>query len=175
LKAFQDHYERRMKIWSYALSFLVVVWLNQNLFDIYKEFSGSKTLRDSAVKMAERLAAIPKDSLIIVTVKGKKDSLIKVPDSLARKEIERQIGRINTMVNDSSFHIMRWNAPNGNKMNFSKFLGMEILPSWDNLVDGFRRNFMGWLAMTFLVGLGAPFWYDTLQAVMGLKETLKKK
>jgi hypothetical protein len=39
LKAFQDHYERRMKMWSYVLSLVVVVGLNGNLFDIYREFS----------------------------------------------------------------------------------------------------------------------------------------
>jgi hypothetical protein len=48
LKAFQDHYERRMKMWSYVLSLVVVVGLNANLFDIYKEFSNNRALRESA-------------------------------------------------------------------------------------------------------------------------------
>ena len=29
--------------------------------------------------------------------------------------------------------------------------------------------------MTLLVSLGAPFWYDLLKSVMGVKELLKKK
>jgi hypothetical protein len=33
---------------------------------------------------------------------------------------------------------------------------------------------LGWLAMTLLVSLGAPFWYDLLKTLMGIKDYLKK-
>ena len=34
---------------------------------------------------------------------------------------------------------------------------------------------LGWLGMTLLVSLGAPFWYDILKTVMGIKDKLKEK
>jgi len=37
------------------------------------------------------------------------------------------------------------------------------------------RAILGWLAMTLLVSLGAPFWYDFLKTVMGIKERMKKE
>ena len=34
---------------------------------------------------------------------------------------------------------------------------------------------LGWLAMALLVSLGAPFWYDVLKSLMGVKNMLKGK
>jgi hypothetical protein len=33
----------------------------------------------------------------------------------------------------------------------------------------------GWLGMILLVSLGAPFWYDLLKALFGVKNLLQKK
>lgn len=38
---------------------------------------------------------------------------------------------------------------------------------------GAKRNWIGWFAMTLLVSLGAPFWYDFLKSMMGIKDKLK--
>jgi hypothetical protein len=37
--AFQEHYERRMKYWSFGISAVVVIALNANLLDVYQDFS----------------------------------------------------------------------------------------------------------------------------------------
>jgi hypothetical protein len=167
MKAFQDHYERRMKLWSYVLSFLVVAFLNQNVFQVYKEFSSNKTLRDSAVKMAERMAAVPRDRLIQSSTKA--DSLLL--DSLAMGAIKRNIAYIDSLVNQKSYSFMRWNFPNSDTLSVPVMI-------WNDtklvVVDGLK-NLFGWLAMTLLVGLGAPFWYDFLQSLMGVKNMLKVK
>jgi hypothetical protein len=175
LKAFQDHYERKMKAWSYVLSFIVVVCLDANLFAIHKEFSSNKVLRDSAVKMAERLTSIPKDSLIIVTDIEGRNSVTQKIDGMAAQAVERQIAKIDSMVNNNSFQIMRWNTPKGDLMHYKMFLGEPILPSGQDLSVAAGQSLFGWLAMTLLVGLGAPFWYDFLKSVMGIKDVLKSK
>jgi hypothetical protein len=175
LKAFQDHYERRMKAWSYVLSFLVVVWLDANIFEIHKEFSSNKVLRDSAVKMAERLTSIPKDSLIVVKAKGGKDSLSQKVDTMALIVVQRQIAQIDSLVNANSFQIMRWNTAKGDSMRFKTHIGVQIWPAYVDVASAIEHNFFGWLAMTLLVGLGSPFWYDFLKSVMGIKEVLKTK
>lgn len=169
LKAFQDHYERRMKAWSYVLSFLVVIWLNANIFQIHKEFSSNKTLRDSAVKMAEHMAAVPRDRLIESPTK--RDSLLL--DSLAMKAIQRNIAYIDSLVDQKSFHFMRWNTANGDPMGIDTLWTVAIPISTSDFAKATRKNLFGWLAMTLLVGLGAPFWYDVLKTVMGLKDRVK--
>ena len=37
------------------------------------------------------------------------------------------------------------------------------------------RTLLGWLVMTLLLSLGAPFWEDALEALFGLKNTLRGK
>jgi hypothetical protein len=165
LKAFQDHYERRMKIWAFALSAIVVIWLNANVFEIHKEFSSTKVLRDAAVKLGERLSSMPKDSLIVLKTTAQKDSVYYVPDSVAFKAVRVHIAYIDSMVNAQSFQILRWNSPTGTRIGWQ----------WKLIWDAFSRNMFGWLAMTLLVGLGAPFWYDLLKTVVGVKEKLKSK
>lgn len=158
--AFKDHYERRMKMWSYVMGAVVVVWLNANVFDIYREFSTNKTLRESAVRIGERLAAMPKDSLIVTTTADGKDSVRYVPDSLAFKSIQTHIRFIDSTVHAQSFQLFRWKKPADGW-------------SWRNIWRAIIENMFGWLGMTLLVGLGAPFWYDILRSIVGIKERLR--
>ena len=154
LKAFQDHYERRMKMWSYVLSLVVVVGLNSSLFEVYKEFSGSKALRDSAIALGSKLTTLPRDSVIVREKDGKSDTTVIAKSSEEVKaEIKKNVADIKAMVDNDSFQMMRWGRPND---------------------DGWFVRVMGWLAMTFLVGLGAPFWYDFLKTVMGIKNSYFK-
>jgi hypothetical protein len=37
------------------------------------------------------------------------------------------------------------------------------------------RTILGWLVMTMLLSLGAPFWHDALQSLFGVKNLLQKK
>ncbi len=163
LKAFQDHYERRMRLWAYILSALVVVWLNANLFEIYREFSTNKVLREMAVRLGERLAATPRDSLIVVRTAEGGEVVQQVADSAALAALQSNIRRIDSLVYGQSYTIMRWNSPSGTPLPSN--VGMV----WDAL----ERNFFGWFGMTLLVGLGAPFWYDILKTLVGVKERLR--
>ena len=155
LKAFQDHYERRMKMWSYVLSLVVVVGLNSSLFEVYKEFSGSKALRESAIALGSKLTSLPRDSVIVKEKDGKVDTTVVVVKSSEqiKNDIKKNVADIKTMVDNNSFQMMRWGKPND---------------------DGWPVRGLGWLAMSFLVGLGAPFWYDFLKTVMGIKNSYFK-
>ena len=37
------------------------------------------------------------------------------------------------------------------------------------------RVLLGWLVMTMLLSIGAPFWQDTLESLFGVKNLLRKK
>jgi hypothetical protein len=162
VRAFQDHYERRMKMWAFILSGLVVLWLNANLFEIHREFSTNKVLRELAVRVGERLTTTPRDSLIVVT-SPEGQAVQHVADSASLTVIQANIRRIDSLVYGQSFSIMRWNTPSGTPLPTS------IATLWDAI----RRNFFGWIGMTLLVGLGAPFWYDILRTLVGVKERLR--
>jgi len=155
LKAFQDHYERRMKMWSYALSLIVVVALNASLFDIYKEFSSDRALRESAIALGTKLTSMPRDSVIIKEAQGKADTaVVQRSAEEIKKEIKKNLDDVKAMLDNGSFQVMRWGRP-------STF-------TWPVQV-------LGWLSMALLVGLGAPFWYDFFKTIMGIKNSFKNQ
>lgn len=146
-KAFQEHYERRMKVWSFIISAVVVVALNANVFDIYKQFSNNKPVRETAIAMGGRFVSTPRDSLLAT---GTLDSTT----------IKKQLDAIQSILDEKSFQLMGWTDKNWD--SFKEFNTATLLA------------FVGWLGMTLLVSLGAPFWYDFLKAVMGVKDKLSK-
>jgi len=155
LKAFQDHYERRMKMWSYALSLIVVVALNASLFDIYKEFSSDRALRESAIALGAKLTSMPRDSVIIKEAQGKVDTtVVQRSAEEIKKEIKKNLDDVKAVLDNGSFQVMRWGRPS----DFT--LPVQAL---------------GWLAMALLVGLGAPFWYDFFKTIMGIKNSFKNQ
>ena len=145
-KAFQEHYERRMKLWAFMLSAVVVVALNANVFDIYKEFSSNKPVRETAIAMGGHFVSTPRDSLIAT---GTLDSTT----------IKKQLDIIQSILDEKSFQLMGWTDENWE--SFKEFNTATLL------------TLIGWLGMTLLVSLGAPFWYDFLKTVMSVKDKLK--
>jgi hypothetical protein len=162
-QSFQDHYERKMKVWAIGISTVVVLALNANLFDIYKDFSQSKSLRDAAITWAEKTVNQPRDSVITFVQSGKQDCVVvkQCNDTVSMKIVKQKISEIRTMVADSSFQIMRWDK-------FQSVYKETWLRQVSVLIGG-------WLGMILLVSLGAPFWYDFLKTVMGIKNSFKKE
>jgi hypothetical protein len=163
-RGFQDLYQRRMKLWSFMVSAVVVVMLNANLLEVYGEFSMNKPVRDAAVAMAERFVAMPRDSILVKEKTGVKDTayVVSKPDSLIVKEIQKSLSDVQQIAAAKTFQVFRWT-----KASFTQFYGARWYVIWPTAL-------LGWLAMTLLVSLGAPFWYDLLKTLMGIKDRLKK-
>lgn len=163
-RAFQDLYERRMKLWSFLISSTVVIVLNANLLEIYREFSTDRALREAAVAMAEKFVAMPRDSLVVRERSAVRETtyVVAKPDSLIVKEIQKSLTEIQQVASSKTFQVLRWT-----KARVDLLFGDRWLVSW-------MKAILGWLSMTLLVSLGAPFWYDFLKAVMGVKEKLKQ-
>ena len=159
-KAFQDHYARKMKVWAFGISALIVMAMNVNLIDTYTLFSTNKSVREAAIAMGERLTSLSSDSLAklvgVDTLKTKSDSLIVA-------DIRSRAGAVEKIIEDKSFQPFGWQGA-----------ALARIRSRSPLENVFVIPF-GWLGMTLLVSLGAPFWYDLLKSVMGVKELLKKK
>ena len=167
-RGFQDLYERRMKLWAFLISAVVVIVMNANLFDVYKEFTTNKPLRDAAIAWMDKTVSQPRDSVIVIVKPGKVDSVnvIKKSDEQIAKEIKENFAYVQSSVREQGFQLFRWTKP------YREILFHAEYPVW---IKNWIKTLLGWLAMTLLVSLGAPFWYDTLKAVMGIKDALKKK
>jgi hypothetical protein len=163
-RAFQDLYQRRMKLWSFIVSAIVVVMLNANLLDVYGEFSMNKPVRDAAVAMAEKFVAMPRDSVLIKEKIGSKDTayVVSKPDSLMVMEIQKSLSDVQQVAASKTFQVFRWT-----KARLAQLYSSRWFVIWPKAI-------LGWLAMTLLVSLGAPFWYDLLKTLMGVKNYFKK-
>lgn len=168
-RAFQDLYERRMKLWTILIGAVTVVVLNANVFDIYREFSTDKVLRDAAVAWADRVVSAPMDSVLLrLPAAAKESSKAKqMSDQEIKKEIEKQLGDVQAVIHANGFQVLRWREAQRD----------AFLKGWLS-VDWFKnlgKSLLGWLGMTLLVSLGAPFWYDFLKTVVGFKDKLRNQ
>jgi len=163
-RAFQELYQRRMKLWSFIVSAIVVIMLNANLLEVYGEFAMNKPVRDAAVALAEKFVAMPRDSILVKERTGSKDTayVVSKPDSIIVKEIQKSLSDVQQIAASKTFQVFRWT-----KASIAKLYGDRWYFIWPKAI-------LGWLAMTLLVSLGAPFWYDLLKTLMGLKNYLKK-
>lgn len=159
MKSFQEHYERRMKFWSYVISTLVVIWLNANLFSIYEEFNENKVFRENAITFGEYFHYSIDDSTNYATF----------------QQIKENAAYLDSLVHMNSFQLMRWNTPKGDLLEFKKNQEWTLYKGWNDIRNAIWNNFFGWVAMIFLVALGAPFWYDFLKTIMGIKDKLKNE
>ncbi|MBA4312234.1 MAG: hypothetical protein C0417_06360, partial [Chlorobiaceae bacterium] len=165
-KAFQDHYERRMKLWAFILSAIVVIGLNADILKIYKEFSVNKSLRDG---MIESIPVLLNNAENKITHLSSGQNLSDIQrDSIIRSEIKF----IESSLSDNSFQIYRWNTVTGDTIS-SNICSFKKGGFWCYLFAAFCTNWLGWLGMTLLVSLGAPFWYDFLKTLMGVKNSLR--
>lgn len=162
-KAFQDHYERRMKTWALVVSGILVLALNANVIDIYREFATQKSVREAAVAMGQRFLSVPIDSLTRQTSAPKNDTtrVESNRDSIIVGQIKENVSQIQKILSDNSFQLFRWTKP-------------PHLRSQTWFLDLVTTLF-GWAGMALLVSLGAPFWYDLLKTLFGVKNLLQKK
>lgn len=188
-QSFQDHYERKMKVWALCLSAIVVIAVNANIVGIYKEFGLNKARRDAIVNAAPDLLKIAQreaKASNTETLRSKADSGsskaggLAARDTISRLEssavsdstIKRRIAMIDTLV--TTFELVRWNTATGDSLRFGGKTG-SFYTGISDFFSALLKNFVGWLAMALLVSLGAPFWYDILKTIMGVKDKLKEK
>ena len=151
VRSFEERYTRNMKSFALGISFAVVALLNANLFDIYREISADETKRNLIVQSGEQLARL-------------------------RDQPQANIQEIKQTLNKSLEEI-------DNSMSLYTALGFKG-PRW--IVDAWKdpkwptsqkvvETVVGWLIVTMLLSVGAPFWQDTLESLFGLKNFLRKK
>lgn len=100
-KGFQDMYERRMKVWSFFTSLIVVIALNANLFDIYQQFTTNSPLRDAAISWAEQRVAIPRDTTGVPAARTDQEIV---------KAIRTNVDSVNSILSSEGFQVLGWKA-----------------------------------------------------------------
>lgn len=162
MHSFEERYSRSMKTWAFVISLLVAVWLNANIFNIYRDISTNMDRRNAILQSREEVLRRYEESLAAAKLAngppGEQTRIQGLIES-ARQDIEKdaakyaafgfpslgeEIQALPHPRRSKTWHVLLWSLP-------------------------------GWLLMAALLSLGAPFWHDTLESLFGLKNLLRKR
>lgn len=152
MQGFEERYARHMKTWAFVISAIVTVAVDANLPRLYKRMATDDVSKQRVVAEA-------------MTIQ------------------QRYLGRIEQarQANDPMLHELtkRLNDEIDEATASYPALGLELLDIeafWNRTTALEKiKVILGWLLMSFLLSLGAPFWHDALQSIFGLKNYLRNK
>jgi hypothetical protein len=143
---FQERYARHMRTWAFLISLALTVFLNADIFAIYKRLATSDVQQQRVMREAE---AIENRYQTLINAQTNPETIQQL-----NAELEQQL--------DAA------------AMSFPA-MGIEPMQSFDELKNTTGWQIAGWLVMAALLSLGAPFWHDTLESLFGLKNFLRDK
>lgn len=156
MQGFDERYARGMKTWGIVISFLIVIVMNANVFEVYNRITSSESTRNALVQMA---------GTVTNRVSAQNQSNGDLQQSL--REIQDDLA----LYQQFQFQPLTWE-------NFKAWReGRNYAPGqrfWQHRGQDLRI-LVGWLLMTLLLSVGAPFWQDTLEAVFGVKNLIRRR
>lgn len=159
MQSFAERYARSMKSCAILISVIVVVLLNANFFNIYREISSNDIKRNLIVQSSQN----------ILGELQKRQAANAAPTSAApqtpeewAKESAAEIDKSMSIYTGFGFEGPRWILEIPKRMRAAN-------------AQGILETLIGWSLMTLLLSVGAPFWQDTLESLFGLKNLLRKK
>ncbi|HMF56202.1 MAG TPA: hypothetical protein VK619_07635 [Pyrinomonadaceae bacterium] len=159
MQSFEERYTRAMKTAVIVISFIVVVFLNANFFNVYQQISTSDTTRALILQSRE-------DVVRALTNGGQQptEQTVETWFNTSREEISR----------DASIFTGYGFAPI-TLHDTGKWWGtLWSSGNWWMYRKHDARVLLGWLIMALLLSVGAPFWQDFLESLFGIKNVLRK-
>jgi hypothetical protein len=155
-QSFEERYVRSMKTCSLAISFAVVFLLNANLFSIYRELSANEAKRNLIVQSSDQITKALGEQQAATT-----QQINQTLDEWARRsyaDIEKNVSLYTAL----GFSGPQWILDIPQKARQAGARGVI-------------ETIIGWLVMTMLLSVGAPFWQDALESLFGVKNLLRKQ
>jgi hypothetical protein len=188
MQGFDERYARHMKTVALVISFLVVILLNANFFNIYTRIANSESVRaeilakgPEVLKLAEAAnkateSAQPKPSLEPSPGQTSIPPTTTPADSAAaatksREDLAKEITALRGLVKQSEDLGLSPLTPTHARDFWNGTGGWENR----NRFTGGIKVLLGWTIMALLLSVGAPFWQDTLESLFGIKNLLRKK
>src|SRR5262249_33085695 len=130
--------------------------LNANLFNIYRELSTNESKRNLIVQSGEQIASILREQPA-----ANSQQINQTLEDWSKKSY-KEIEKNESLYTGLGFSGPRW-----------------IVDAWKNpqrpAAQKVVETIAGWLIMTMLLSVGAPFWQDALSSLLGLKNFLRKR
>lgn len=170
MQSFEERYTRSMKTAAIVISFLVVVFLNANFFNVYEMISTSDAKREMIIQSRQQVA----DAL------ARAAAAPGAADQAARDAQTQQTVR--TWFETSRREVDE-NAAIFTGYGFQPITLQDVWAWGRSWKDGDiwtntkhdLKVLLGWLVMALLLSVGAPFWQDFLESLFGVKNVLRKR
>ena len=192
MQSFEERYARGMKTWTIIISAVVVIVLNANIINIYRDVSTSDAKRALILQAAEKYrpkAAQPPGAAGQPPAGGQEANAANNSDQVTPKQFYDETRRVMaTNLDDltavglkgSGWISQVWpfvradpNSPDPKRSNNFYAQKMREEPYYRPRLVG--KTILGWLVMTLLLSAGAPFWQDVLESLFGLKNRMRQE
>ncbi|HKR59424.1 MAG TPA: hypothetical protein VJS64_06785 [Pyrinomonadaceae bacterium] len=184
MQSFNERYARSMKTWAVVISFLVVIFLNANFFNIYRNISSNDVTRNLIIEAAPQLVARAQaetnqnqtqgQTTNTQTTKELLDSIQKIRGQLRNDaDSYASLGFAPSTLADFRKWLSTWNPVAATDQTGKVIASGSVV--WLTHRKADFRTLLGWTITALLLSVGAPFWQDTLESLFGIKSLLRKR
>ena len=193
-QSFDERYTRHMRTVSIAISIVVVIFLNANFFDVYKNLSSNEVQRNLIIDKGPEIIERSKQAAQPQASPTPPPANIQEALQQSREEIESLSSTyegfgftpLSTQQLKSwvrSLGVWTVVMPSGSVWGEALEEGPENVYTWHNQTPDqwwhMRKRdvttLVGWAIMVMLLSVGAPFWQDALESLFGIKNLLRQK
>lgn len=203
MQGFEERYTRHMKTVALIVSFAVVILLNANFFNVYRNIAASDQKQAELLQRGQSLLDRVKaqeaaanqqqpsstPSPTPVQSPPATDGASPATDATPAPTGANQAAQSNEQIKEE----IRKNAAE-TQQYINEYKGLGFTPlrwrqvsdfvsstgywSDKSFTDKFKHGMkvlLGWTIMALLLSVGAPFWQDALESLFGLKGLIRKK
>lgn len=193
MQGFEERYSRHMRTWTFFISLAVAVVMDANVIQLWNRLEADPQLAIAKAELiqkryaeasakpastssqtAENEPAPTSDATVSTTTGGNSQAAPAKPGNDADQKsetsdadseaLQKELKKLETEFNEAFAD--------------ANALGLKVLDPavwWKGSFADKVKSIVGWSIMAFLLGLGAPFWHDTLESLFGLKNLLRQR
>ncbi|MFL6334192.1 MAG: hypothetical protein ACJ754_12835 [Pyrinomonadaceae bacterium] len=192
MQSFEERYTRGMKTAALVISFLVVVFLNANFFNVYTEISTSDAKRELIIQsrpqvveaLARNLPAPPSppppppnETADQKAERGRQEQAARdAREAATRQTVQTWLKASEEEIGKSAETFVGYGFTPITLQETEAWLSSLVTRAdwWPNRKHDLRV-LLGWVVMALLLSVGAPFWQDFLESLFGVKNVLRKR
>ena len=163
-------YKRRTTAWIWGLAFVITLCMNADTIRITRILWSNQAVRSAVVDAAKaRAQAAPPEPMPLVEYSDPQNPEESKPVGLPADTLTSQeralLGQLMLGWKEDLAELDQIKQAELNK----KSQGQEGALWWASLREWWAPHFLGWLFTMVALSLGAPFWFDTLNKFMNIR------
>lgn len=183
MTGFEERYNRGMRTWAWVIGLAVVIFTNANFFTIAQRITQDDAVRASIIaaapevrKMFDEAGAKAQEAATAAAAQGEGAAELK---AAAREELRKTVEELRADVEAKLSVYTRFGFKTMSMSDLEKWWAQlsfnPLDEGWFPARLGDLKHLVGWLIMTMLLSVGAPFWKDALESLFGVKNLLRGK